>query len=43
MGNQGMWVVEVTTDQYQALYSRVESLCGKTETISYCVYKEEFK
>ena len=43
MGNQGMGIVEVTSDQYQALYSRVESLCGKPETISYCVYKEEFK
>ena len=43
MGNQGMGIVEVTSDQYQALYSRDESLCGKLETISYCVYKEEFK
>ena len=43
MGNQGMGIVEVTSDQYQALYSRVESLWGKSETISYCVYKEEFK
>ena len=43
VGNQGMGIVEGTSDQYQALYSRVESLCGKPETISYCVYKEEFK
>ena len=43
MGNQWMGIAEVTSDQYQALYSRVESLCGKPETISYCVYKEEFK
>ena len=41
--NQGMGIVEVTSDQYQALYPRVESLCGKPETISYCVYKQEFK
>ena len=41
--NQGMGIVEVTSDQYQTLDSRVESLCGKPETISYCVYKEEFK
>ena len=39
MGNQGMGIVEVTSDQYQALYSGVESLCGKPETISYYVYK----
>ena len=37
MGNQWMGIAEVTTDQYQALYSRVESLCGKPDTISYCV------
>ena len=43
VGNQGMGIVEGTCDQYQALYPRVESLCGKPETISYCVYKEEFK
>ena len=45
MGNQGMGmgIVEGTYDQYQALYSRVQSLCGKPETISYCVYKQEFK
>ena len=43
MGNQRMGIVEVTSDQYQALYSRVESLCGKLDMISYCVYKEEFK
>ena len=41
--NQGMGIVEVTSDQYQALYPRVESLCGKPETISFCVYKQEFK
>ena len=35
VGNQGMGIVEVTSDQYQALYSRVESLCSKSETISY--------
>ena len=43
MGKQGMGIVEVTSDQNQALYSRVESLCGKPDTISYCVYKEDFK
>ena len=43
MGNQGMGVVEGTCDQYQALYPRLESLCGKPEAISYCVYKQEFK
>ena len=43
MGNQAMEIVERTCDQYQALYLRVESPCGKPETISYCVYKEEFK
>ena len=43
VGNQGMGIVEGTCDQYQALYPRVESLCGKPETISYCAYKEEFK
>ena len=42
-GNQGMGIEEVTSDQTQALYSRVESLCGKPDTISYCVYKQEFK
>ena len=39
MGNLGMGIVEVTSDQYQALYSRVESLCGKSETVSYWVTK----
>ena len=43
MGNQGMGIVEVTSDQYQTLDSRVESLCGKPDTISYYVYKEDFK
>ena len=43
MGTQGMGTMEVNSDQYKVLYSRVESLCGKSETISYCVYKEEFK
>ena len=43
MGNQGMGIVEVTSDQNQALDSRVESLCGKPETISYYVYKQDFK
>ena len=37
MGNQAMGIVEGTCDQYQALYPRVESVCGKPETISYCV------
>ena len=43
MGNQAMGIVEGTCDQYQALYPRVESLCGKPEAISYSVYKQEFK
>ena len=34
MGNQGMGIVEGTYDQYQALYARFESLCGKPETIN---------
>ena len=42
MGNQAMGIVEETCDQYQALHPRVESVCGKPETISYCVYKQEF-
>ena len=42
MGNQGMGIVEGTCDQYQALHPRVESVCGKPENISYCVYKQEF-
>ena len=37
MGNQAMGIVEGICDQYQTLYPRVESLCGKPETISYCV------
>ena len=42
MGNEGMGIVEGTCDQYQALHPRVESVCGKPETISYSVYKQEF-
>ena len=42
MGNQAMGIVEGTCDQYQALHPRVESVCGKPENISYCVYKQEF-
>ena len=38
MGYQGMGIVEGTCGQYQALYPSVESLSGKPETISYCVY-----
>ena len=30
MGNQGMGIVEVTSDHNQALDTKVESLCGKT-------------
>lgn len=43
MGNQGIGTVEGTCDQYQVLYPRVESLSGKPENISYCVYKQELK
>ena len=31
MANQAMGIVEGTCDQYQALYPRDESLCGKPE------------
>ena len=38
-----MGMLEGTCDQYQELYPRIKSLCGKPESISYCVYKQDFK